>query len=427
MTLPSVSHEQLQKAELQRQYLRAKLQARQTGGDLSSALAAPAAPLAPAEASTPSAPLLPIDHLKALGLYRPSVRAMPVRTGYQVKTIRTPAIFPITPATRLGKLGRSVIPAWRQILTSVSSASVAGGRCHSSQGRNLITIIEEVRKRCYLKTDGAGQPQCIREQVVLTVEGETHGFARACGMSASTFYRALRHPLAHLFLRTQKVQREREGQRENVATLFSVSMFEPEVPVDLEAAFYAEGVEQAGVLVVSDFTCQDATTKERPSLNQIQREPVENRTPVPGLSEAAPIEIRQVVDSALLGSPARAAFDHSGKEGSAAAEARAAAGGSLEIAAVRRPDFLQLARDMADFHDAPEIRDVATVGYYKALMYLDLQTVMAEVRVIARWRKQGQRITNSGALLMSLLNKKTRKQTGFNIRDLGLEPGRLVV
>ncbi|MFC5848593.1 hypothetical protein, partial [Deinococcus petrolearius] len=320
------------------------------------------------------------------------------------------------------------IPAWRQILTSVSSASVAGGRCHSSQGRNLITIIEEVRKRCYLKTDRAGQPQCIREQVVLTVEGETHGFARACGMSASTFYRALRHPLAHLFLRTQKVQREREGQRENVATLLSVSMFEPEVPVDLEAAFYAEAVEQAGVLVVLDFTCQDDTTEERPGLNQIQERVVENRRPSsPGLSVAAPIEVQQVVDSALLGSPARAAFDHSSEEGSAAAEARAAAGGSLEIAAVRRPDFLQLARDMAAFHDAPEIRDVATVGYYKALMHLDLQTVMAEVRVIARWRKQGQRITNSGALLMSLLNKKTRKQTGFNIRDLGLEPGRLVV
>ena len=65
---------------------------------------------------------------------------------------------------------------------------------------------------------------------------------------------------------------------------------------------------------------------------------------------------------------------------------------------------------------------MATVGYYKALMHLDLGTVLAQVGVIARWLKQGQRMTNSGALLVSLLNKKTGAQTGFNISDLGLEP-----
>lgn len=143
----------------------------------------------------------------------------------------------------------------------------------------------------------------------------------------------------------------------------------------------------------------------------------------PGLSVAARNQLEQALDSALLGSPARAALDHSSEEGfAAAAGARAAATTTLEIATARRPDYVQLARDIASFHDAPEHREMATVGYYKALMHLDLGTVLAQVGVIARWLKQGQRMTNSGALLVSLLNKKTGAQTGFNISDLGLEP-----
>lgn len=426
MNLPTLSQSQLELANLQRHRLLIQLQAYQSregypqSTSLSAVLAVDRLPTpAPAPAT-----LLPVDHLKALGLYRVSVRVPAVRTGYQVKTQRVPSVFPCTPDTRLGRLSRAVSPLWVNLLTSISSASLAGGRCVSSQGRNLITIVQEVRKRCYLRTTKEGVPLAAREQVVLTVDGERHCFARACGMSPRTFYRALRHPLAHLFLRTQKVQRERDGQRENVATLFSVNLYEPEGPVDLETLCYAESVEQEGVLVVPDSICQDDGTKDRPGLNQIQKGAVDNLTAQdPGMSLAAQNQLEQALDSALLGSPARAAFDHSSEEGSAAAAgARAAAATTLEIATARRPDYVQLARDIASFHDAPEHREIATVGYYKALMHLDLGTVLAQVGVIARWLKQGQRITNSGALLMSLLNKKTRAQTGFNIRDLGLEP-----
>lgn len=425
MNLPTASRSQLELANLQRHQLLTQLQAYQSGEGHpknTSLSAVVAAAQLPKPAPVPTT-LLPVDHLKALGLYRFSVRVPAVRTGYQVKTHRVPFVFPCTPDTRLSRLSRAVSPLWVNLLTSISSASLSGGKCFSSQGRNLITIVQEVRKRCYLRVTKEDVPLAVREQVVLTVDGERHCFARACGMSPRTFYRALRHPLAHLFLRTQKVQRERDGQRENVATLFSVNLYEPEGPVDLETLCYAESVEQEGVLVVPDSICQDDGTKDRPGLNQIQREPVDNLTAQnPGLSVAARNQLQQTLDSALLGSPARAAFDHSSEKGSAAAGARAAAATTLEIATARRPDYVQLARDMADFHDAPEHREMATVGYYKALMHLDLSTVLAQVGVIARWLKQGQCITNSGALLMSLLNRKTRAKTGFNIRDLGLEP-----
>lgn len=426
MILPTASRSQLELANLQRHQLLAQLQAYQSGEghpkntSLSAVVAAAQLPKpAPAPAT-----LLPVDHLKALGLYRASVRVPAVRTGYQVKTQRVPSVFPCTPDTRLGKLSRAVSPLWVNLLTSISSASLAGGKCFSSQGRNLITIVQEVRKRCYLRVTKESVPLAVREQVVLTVDGERHCFARACGMSPRTFYRALRHPLAHLFLRTQKVQRERDGQRENVATLFSVNLYEPEAPVDLETLCYAGSVEQEGILVVPDFICQDDGTEDRPGLIQEQREPVDNSTPkTQGLALAAQNQLEQALDSALLGSPAQAAFDHSSEEGSAAAAgARAAAMTTLEIATARRPAYVQLAREIATFHDAPEHREMATVGYYKALMHLEQDTVLAQVRVVARWLKQGQRITNSGALLMSLLNRKTRAKTGFNVRDLGLEP-----
>ncbi|WP_197050779.1 hypothetical protein [Deinococcus sp. YIM 77859] len=61
--------------------------------------------------------------------------------------------------------------AWGQVLTSISSTSLAGGRLSGAQGRNLIAIVEELRKRCYLRVSASGQPVQVREQVVLKVDG----------------------------------------------------------------------------------------------------------------------------------------------------------------------------------------------------------------------------------------------------------------
>ncbi|QLG13340.1 hypothetical protein HLB42_20660 (plasmid) [Deinococcus sp. D7000] len=150
------------------------------------------------------------------------------------------------------------------MLASVSTTSLAGGKLYASQGRNLKRIVEELRKHCYLKLDEAGRPA----QVVQIVDAERYCFARCeCGMSPATFYRALEHPLAHLFLRTQKVQREEEGAqaRRNVATLFTVALYKPEMPVELETEFWAEQVQQGDIFfAVLDSNSQDDGTKGSP-------------------------------------------------------------------------------------------------------------------------------------------------------------------
>ncbi|WP_342667673.1 hypothetical protein, partial [Deinococcus frigens] len=323
--------------------------------------AAPRAIRCPAPTTTRS-PVDTTEALKAVGLYRKSIRAKPVMSGYTPTKTFWPVAFPYKAGQYLTKLSRSVSCDWRMILTGISTTSLAGGRLTSSQGLNLIRIVEELRKHCYLKVSEDGRPMQSREQVVQMVGGR-FCFARECGMSETTFYRALKHPLAHLWLRSQKVQRldKDTAARRNAATLFSVALYEPVIPEDLEAAFFAESVQEAEIFVVPDFNSQGETTKGSSTTAQRQSNCGKLTASLSGASSAG--EAREDLLRCLDG---------------AALLARAGERGNVS------PNRLE------------------------------------------KWRLKGQKIETPGRLLMHLLNEKARAATGFNINDLGTEPGGVV-
>ncbi|WP_272977072.1 hypothetical protein [Deinococcus geothermalis] len=410
-TLPVPSEAQLLREAARRELLRAQFMARM-GGET-----APTSPVPARHRDTAPRLLSREDMLRGLGLHRRSVRAQPVLAHYEPPHVRTPVIFRWKPGQRLSKLARPVSAAWTQVLTSISTTSLAGGRLSGAQGRNLIAIVEELRKRCYLRVSGMGQPVQVREQVVLVVDGSEHCFARACGMSVATFYRALHHPLAHCFIRTQKVQRADAGRetRRNVGTLFTVAMFEPDLPAELDEAFYAEPVEEPGVFVVPDSPSQFERTKERPLETQKPKGIVENSgANTKGLSfPAAPVatHVQAWLDAAPLGTKGAGGVDAHGPD----------LKGCLDRLRMVRPDLWELAVQIAIHHDAPQTHAVAAVGYYKALIHLGVGAVRRCVQAVERYRMQGQTITNPGAVLMSHLNREARRVTGYNIRDLGTE------
>lgn len=260
-----VSPEVLAREALSRQRLREQGAAMLAG----TPGAAPRSPVSPGTGRTVPgvpAPIRGDEALKALGLYRRSVRSRPVLSGYTPQRTPRPVVFAYQAGQQLTKLSRTVSREWVEVLTAVSTTQVAGGKLSGAQGRNLIRIVETLRKHCYLKLDTSGRPLQTREQVLEVVDGEGFCFARECGMSEATFYRALKHPLAHLFLRTQKVQRVDPGTqaRRNVATLFSVALYEPLMPMELELAFWAESVGQVGEFLVPDFNPQSEGTKGSP-------------------------------------------------------------------------------------------------------------------------------------------------------------------
>lgn len=380
-------------------------------------------PLGSVPANT-HAPVCPQEALQILGLYRKSVRAQPVLTGYRPQKTYQPVTFPWAPGQHLTKLSRTVSREWSQVLESVSTTSLAGGKLYASQGRNLKRIVEELRKHCYLKVDEAGRPAQVREQVVQIVDGERYCFARCeCGMSPATFYRALEHPLAHLFLRTQKVQREQEGTqaRRNVATLFTVALYEPQMPMDLEEEFWTESVQQVDVFfVVSDSNSQDARTKGSPLTTQKQKAGCGKLTYHLGgassdhqTSEDARQELLGWIDSAALISRAGDQSDLNDD--------------NLESCIDRlrnaNPAIWELAVQIALHHDEKEAHAVAAVGYYKALVHLGIPKVRYWIKRLEKWRAKGQSIETPGRLLMHHLNREARAATGFPIRDLGTEPG----
>ncbi|SMB77836.1 hypothetical protein [Deinococcus hopiensis] len=380
--------------------------------------------------SSPSntrAPVCPKESLKTLGLYRKSVRAQPVMTGYRPQKTFQPITFPWAPTQHLTKLSRSVGREWSQVLESVSTTSLAGGKLYASQGRNLKRIVEELRKHCYLKVDEAGRPAQVREQVVQIVDGERYCFARCeCGMSPATFYRALEHPLAHLFIRTQKVQREEEGTqtRRNVATLFTVALYEPEMPVDLEQAFWAESVQELDIfLAVPDSTSQDDGTKRSPLTTQKQGKTCGKLTGHLGgasadhqSAEDARQKLLGWIDSAALISRAGDRIDLDDNT----------LGSCIDRLRTSNPTIWELAVQIAIHHDEKETQAVAAVGYYKALVHLGIPTVRRCIKRLEKWRAKGQRIDTPGRLLMHHLNREARAATGFPIRDLGTEPGQFV-
>lgn len=390
-----------------------------------------AAPSSPKLASPVLAPAnhhrAPVDRLeamKSLGLYRKSVRMRPVISGYTPRKVWKPIIFPHESGQFLTKLSRDVSREWVQVLTGVSSTSLAGGRLDGSQGRNLVRIVEELRKHCFLQVDGEGRPVQVREQVVQVVDGDGFCFARECGMSAATFYRALRHPLAHLFIRTQKVQYVEAGTeaRRNAATLFSVALYEPAMPADLEAAFWSEKVEIDEKFIVPDFNCQPEGIKGRPLKNQKQNAACGKLTARLGGASgsagewAARDEFLSWIDSAALISRARSQENPADLD-------EIELDGCLDRLKNANPGLWDFAVQIALHHDGRETQPVAVVGYYKALVHLGVKQVRYWVQRLEKWRLKGQKINTPGKLLMHHLNREARKVTGFNIRDLGTEPG----
>lgn len=374
--------------------------------------------------------------LKELGLYRKSVKERPVAIGYTPTRTFKPVKFKYQAGQQLSRLSRGVSREWRKLLTSISSASVAGGKLLGSQGRNLIAIVEAVRKHCWLQTNDEGRPVEVREQVFVQVDGERYSFAEEeCGMSASTFHRALQHPLAHLFLRTQKVQAvddESGKAQRNVGLIVSVALYEPEVPADLEAACQEGDVDEGGVFIVQDFNCQLEPCKDSP-LNSINKAACGKLMGqiTEGLSAASaasggwsdPQRVRRWLDGASLASKAGEnpsadtldSFDKIGFRGAAAAWQR--------DNAVEWETACQLAIEF----DLEQAREVAATGYYKALIHLGMDVVREVVQRTQRWINQQERkgkvIETPGGLLMHHLNKKARAATGYNVRDLGMEMG----
>lgn len=386
-----------------------------------------AKPVTAPPANQHRAPMDRLEAIKALGLYRKSVKMRPVISGYAPKKVWKPIVFPYEPGQFLTKLSRDVSREWVQVLTGVSSKSLAGGRLDGSQGRNLICIVKELRKHCFLQVDGNGCPTQVREQVVQVVDGEGFCFARECGMSPSTFYRALNHPLAHLFLRTQKVQRiEADGEaRRNVATLFSVALFEPVMPADLEAAYWAEPVEVDGEFIVPDFNCQADGTKGRPLNNQKQNVACGKLTvQLQGasghaLDSKSRDEFMNWIDSAAL-------ISRAGNQKNPLGLAEGNLGSCIDRLRNLNPGLWEYAVQIAIHHDDPETHSVAAVGYYKALIHLGVPMVRYWVQRIEKWRLKGQKIETPGKLLTHHLNREARKATGFNIRDLGTEIGQVL-
>ncbi len=367
-------------------------------------------------------PVDPTEALKAVGLYRKSIRARPVLTGYTPTKTFWPVAFPYKAGQHLTKLSRSVSRDWRLILTSISTTSLAGGRLMGSQGLNLIRIIEELRKHCYLKVGEDGRPLQSREQVVQMVGGR-FCFARECGMSEATFYRALQHPLAHLWLRSQKVQRIDEGTaaRRNVATLFSVTLYEPVIPADLEAAFFAGSVQESQILVVPDGHSQGKTTEGSSRVTQNHSTGGKPAEQLSGAVSAgtAREDLLRCLDGAALISRTGGRGTHPCDLGSPSDSLE----GCVDRLRNTNPQLWEFAVQIAIHHDDPATHAVAAIGFYKALVHLGVKTVTRCIQRLEKWRLKGQKIHTPGRLLMHLLNEKARAATGFNIHDLGTEPG----
>lgn len=77
--------------------------------------------------------------------------------------------------------------------------------------------------------------------------------------------------------------------------------------------------------------------------------------------------------------------------------------------------------------DREEAREVAAIGYFKALIHLGMGAVRETVQQVQRWinqqERKGRYIETPGGLVMHHLNKKARAATGYNVRDLGMEGG----
>ncbi|MEF2280372.1 hypothetical protein V3W47_18925 [Deinococcus sp. YIM 134068] len=405
MRLPHITAEQTAKEAARRQLLD-----RQRAALLRGESPPQSAPR-PEQPGTAQPVLMPMSRVDSLRLFWPlrkSVKARPVRAFYRPPTLAAPVTFGyhrmggVLPELRRAGVSRE----WQRLLSSVSAAGCAGGRVLGNQGRNLSRIVEGLRSRCYLRVSDSGRPLSAREQVVLVVEskGESgESFARDLGMSPSTFYEALRHPLAYLWIRTQKVQQtDLDGARRNVATCFTVALYDPPLPGDLETACYAEPVEESGVFVVPVCISEDDRTKKNPTpltkneeaCGKLPARPGGAENPVQEWENAAAMPDRGVPES------------HDGGKDVA-----------RELLHVVRPDLWELAGHMAVQLGEREPR-AARFVYYRALLWLGYQTVRKEYITVERHVSKGRDVRNQGALLVARLNRRARAKHGLNLREL---------
>lgn len=405
--LPHVTADQANREQHARQALARQAAVLLAGGLPEKALRA-AQPAAPA-----AEPLLPvlnrIDALRSVWPLRKSVKSKPVKAFHKAPTTAQPVQFAYhrtggqLPALRRTELA----PAWVRLLTSFSTTGCAGGRVLGAQGRNLARIVEGLRARCYLRLSDGGRPVAAREQVVLVVESKGEGaqsFARDLGLSPATFYAALRHPLAYLFLRTQKVQKtEADGARRNVATCFTVALYDPPMPEDVEAALYAEPVEQEGIFAVPEYICESETTKGDQNYSTKNEVACGKPNPTP---ERHKNTVQDWENAAAM--PDRGRPDYSTRGESAS-----------ESVHILRPDLWELAGNMA-VQLGERNPQAARVTYYRALTWLGYARVRQEYVQVERAVMKGRDVRNQGATLTARLNRAARGAHGFNLRDLPL-------
>lgn len=411
MKLPHITPDQSNREQLARQSLARQAAVLLAGGLPEKVLRDAARPASAAPAPEPLLPVLSrIDALRSVWPLRKSVKALPVKTSHKAPTTSTPVRFAYhANGGQLPALRRTALsPSWTRLLTSVSTNGCAGGRVLGSQGRNLARIVEGLRARCYLRLSDGGRPVAAREQVVLVVESKGEGaapsFARDLGMSPATFYAALRHPLAYLFLRTQKVQKtEADGARRNVATCFTVALYDPPMPEDVEQALYAESVEKDGVFAVPEYICESKMTKGNQNYSTSNEGACGKPTAPP---EKHKNTVQDWENAAAM--PDRGRPDYSAQKESA-----------REGVHIVRPDLWELAGNMA-VQLGERNPQAARVTYYRALTWLGYARVRQEYVQVERAVIKGRDVRNQGATLTARLNRAARAEHGFNLRDLPL-------
>lgn len=385
-----------------RRVLQAQLVARSQG--------AAQPPAQPAEAANgPAQPvnLTPqVAFARLFGRWRP-VRTSPLIKGTRPRSYNAPRTFLYHRTGCLPALARPLSPAWEAVLSRISTTSLRGGQLRGNQGRNLVLLINALRRRAYLRVDGEGRPLEVREATEVVIEdGRGGGFITTLPFSRSTFYETLKHPLAHLLLRTQKVQvEERDGARRNVGTRITVALYDPPLPEVMDQVFaqaYAEAVEQPEVVVLA-YTSEVRRTRSRPKL------PYE----IVGAVETA-----ESVDN-LLGQ------DWESKLHQADAELDAALHLEDNDEGTRQREFFpELVPELETLAQTLAIRcgeadpHRAWKAYYKALLHLGAEEVKQAYRTTCQLWSAGKLRKSQGAYLTGILSHRCEARLGCKLSDL---------
>ncbi|MBB5235971.1 hypothetical protein [Deinococcus budaensis] len=345
---------------------------------------------------------------RLFGRWRP-VRTSPLIKGTRPRSYNCPQTFLYHRTGKLPALARPLSPAWEAVLPRISTTSLRGGQLRGNQGRNLVLLVNALRRRAYLRVDANGQPLEVREVTEVVIEhGDGGGFITQLPFSRSTFYEVLHHPLAHLFIRTQKVQvQEPDGARRNVGTRLTVALYDPPLPEVIDQVFeqaYAEAVDAPEIIVLA-YTSEVRRTRSRPKhLYEI----------------VDPVETAETVDN-HLGQARKTALHRADIEFDQALQPEYDEGQTRQ-----REDFPELDPELKALAQTLAIRvgeadpHRAWKAYYKALLHLGAEEVKRAYRSTYQLWSAGKLRKSQGAYLTGILSHRCEAQLGRKLSDLPL-------